>query len=71
MTISQTAKLTNIEFEDTIIKLYEPKVGAINQKPYTKNYPRSPLRYPGGKNRAVEIICSFIPNEEKVLCLLS
>jgi DNA adenine methylase len=34
----------------------------------SKNYPRSPLRYPGGKNRAIKAICSFIPENEKKLC---
>lgn len=34
----------------------------------SKNYPRSPLRYPGGKNRAIKAICSFIPANEKELC---
>ena len=34
----------------------------------SKNYPRSPLRYPGGKNRAIKAICSFIPAHEKELC---
>jgi DNA adenine methylase len=31
-------------------------------------YPRSPLRYPGGKNRAVKSIYSFIPENETKLC---
>jgi len=34
----------------------------------SKNYPRSPLRYPGGKNRAIKAICSFIPANERKLC---
>jgi len=29
---------------------------------------RSPLRYPGGKSRAINIICSFIPAETKEIC---
>ncbi len=33
-----------------------------------KEYPRSVLRYPGGKSRAVKSIYSCIPKEEKVLC---
>jgi DNA adenine methylase len=33
-----------------------------------KNYPRSPLRYPGGKNRAIKAICSCIPSTETELC---
>jgi DNA adenine methylase len=31
-------------------------------------YPRSVLRYPGGKTRAVKQICSYIPTNEKLLC---
>lgn len=33
-----------------------------------KEYPRSPLRYPGGKNRAVKSIFSMIPVNEEKLC---
>lgn len=33
-----------------------------------KNYPKSPLRYPGGKNRAINAIYSCIPENEKKLC---
>jgi len=33
-----------------------------------KNYPRSPLRYPGGKTRAVDSIYSIIPENETKLC---
>ncbi len=33
-----------------------------------RDYPRSPLRYPGGKNRAVRAIFARIPHNEKVLC---
>ena len=33
-----------------------------------KDYPRSPLRYPGGKSRAVSAICSYIPENERILC---
>lgn len=31
-------------------------------------FPRSPLRYPGGKNRAIKSIYSFIPESETSLC---
>lgn len=31
-------------------------------------FPRSPLRYPGGKNRAIKSIYAFIPATEKRLC---
>jgi DNA adenine methylase len=33
-----------------------------------KIFPRSPLRYPGGKTRAVKSIYSFIPSRVKKLC---
>ncbi|MFH2067947.1 MAG: DNA adenine methylase [Candidatus Omnitrophota bacterium] len=35
---------------------------------FPKIYPHSPLRYPGGKNRAVKEIYSCIPENEKILC---
>src|SRR5437870_13400817 len=33
-----------------------------------RGFPRSPLRYPGGKNRAIKAIFSFIPENETKLC---
>lgn len=36
--------------------------------PLPKKYPRSPLRYPGGKNRAVSTILRLIPDNETTLC---
>jgi len=33
-----------------------------------KKYPKSPLRYPGGKNRAIKSIISLIPENETKLC---
>lgn len=33
-----------------------------------KKYPKSPLRYPGGKNRAIKSILSLIPENETTLC---
>jgi len=33
-----------------------------------KKYPKSPLRYPGGKNRAIKSILSLIPEDETTLC---
>lgn len=33
-----------------------------------KSFPHSPLRYPGGKNRAIKAIYSVIPQGEKKLC---
>lgn len=33
-----------------------------------KKYPKSPLRYPGGKNRAIKSIISLIPENETNLC---
>ena len=35
---------------------------------FPKNFPRSPLRYPGGKNRAIKSIYSCIPENETKLC---
>lgn len=39
-----------------------------NEAETPKIFPRSPLRYPGGKNRAVKSILSFIPENETKLC---
>jgi DNA adenine methylase len=36
--------------------------------PLPKFFPRSPLRYPGGKNRAIKSIYSFIPETVTKLC---
>ena len=36
--------------------------------PFEGKYPHSPLRYPGGKNRAIKEICLHIPPSEKILC---
>ncbi|MBT9141979.1 MAG: Modification methylase DpnIIA [Dehalococcoidia bacterium] len=33
-----------------------------------KKIPQSPLRYPGGKNRAIKAICAYIPPNETKLC---
>ncbi|MBT9148280.1 MAG: Modification methylase DpnIIA [Syntrophomonadaceae bacterium] len=33
-----------------------------------KKFPRSPLRYPGGKNRAIKAIYAYIPPNETKLC---
>lgn len=35
---------------------------------FPKKFPRSPLRYPGGKSRAVKAIYSLIPTHETKLC---
>lgn len=35
---------------------------------FPKYFPRSPLRYPGGKNRAIKSIYSCIPDHETKLC---
>ena len=58
---------TLASFERMIGKLEcgEPQQAFLNI-PY--NYPRSPLRYPGGKYRATKAICSYIPLNEKILC---
>ncbi len=33
-----------------------------------KRFPRSPLRYPGGKTRAIKLLYSYIPSYETKLC---
>ena len=54
-------------FEQIVSKLVdgEPQ-GAFIEIP--KNYPKSPLRYPGGKNRAIKAIYACIPQNETKLC---
>jgi DNA adenine methylase len=68
MTLIKTTDVTNIELDDVVIKLYEPRESTDLVKPDLKYSPRSPLRYPGGKNRAIREICAFIPTSEKILC---
>lgn len=54
-------------FEKIVAKLVagEPQGFFIDMP---KNCPKSPLRYPGGKNRAIKAICSCIPQNEIKLC---
>jgi len=57
----------NAPFEQVVAKL----VGGESQSAFLKepkNYPKSPLRYPGGKNRAVKAIYACIPDNETRLC---
>jgi DNA adenine methylase len=55
------------KFEDIAANLVcgEPQGVFINMP---QNYPHSPLRYPGGKNRAVKAILPCIPTGETELC---
>ena len=61
-----------IPIEDPFEKVVSKILNAPNQKEqfvsFPQEYQRSPLRYPGGKNRAVKEIYSCIPLNEKVLC---
>ena len=60
-------KSINITFERCANRVMENVVQyALWSVP--DNCPRSPLRYPGGKNRAIKFIYSFIPTKEKMLC---
>ena len=57
----------NAPFEQVVSKLVGVEShGAFIEAP--KNYPKSPLRYPGGKNRAIKAIYSCIPANETKLC---
>ena len=66
-------KVTNLiepihaPFEQIIAQLVdgEPQGDFIE---FPKEFPRSPLRYPGGKNRAIKSLYSCIPAEEIKLC---
>jgi DNA adenine methylase len=57
----------NAPFEQIVAHLVD---GETKEEfiPFPKIVPRSPLRYPGGKNRAVKSIYSCIPNDETKLC---
>ncbi len=57
----------NIKFERCANRVME-KVVQYNLWSIPDHCPRSPLRYPGGKNRAIKFIYSFIPVYETKLC---
>lgn len=44
------------------LELHQPPI------PLPKTFPHSPLRYPGGKTRAVDLIHSLIPQNIKSIC---
>ena len=65
--VVKVMKTSNIPHLKTVSRISE----IVTQYSFwevSKNYPHSPLRYPGGKNRAIKAICSFIPTKEKKLC---
>jgi len=54
-------------FEEIVAKLVEgDPQGELFSIP--KGYPRSPLRYPGGKNKAIKAIYPIIPDTARTLC---
>jgi len=55
-------------FEQVIAKVVNSSVALPPFVSFPATFPRSPLRYPGGKSRAVKEIYSCIPETEKVLC---
>lgn len=63
-------ELYNEELNSQIDDLDSQEIAEFQNKitHFPKEFPRSPLRYPGGKNRAIKIIQSFIPKEETKLC---
>jgi DNA adenine methylase len=65
--LNKNTKSINITFERCANRVMESVVQyALWSVP--ENCPRSPLRYPGGKNRAIKFIYSFIPVKETKLC---
>jgi DNA adenine methylase len=69
MTARKVEKLIepiNEPFEQIVAKLVDGDPQEFIRIP--KNYPRSPLRYPGGKNRAIKAIYPCIPENETKLC---
>jgi DNA adenine methylase len=59
--------LLNTSFEPVAAKLEEKKPFRLFPE-LPQRFPRSPLRYPGGKNRAIKAIYSWIPEKETQLC---
>jgi DNA adenine methylase len=57
----------NAPFEQVIARLVNGGIGKDFIK-FPKEFPHSPLRYPGGKNRAIKSIYSCIPENETKLC---
>ena len=58
----------NTPFEQVVSKVLDAKFYNEDFVSFPIDYPRSPLRYPGGKNRAVKDIYRYIPKSEKILC---
>lgn len=54
--------MNQLYFGDNLLELHQPPLSL----PIT--FPRSPLRYPGGKTRAVKLIHSLIPANTSKLC---
>ena len=48
------------------LKEIEERLARVSE--LAKRFPHSPLRYPGGKNRAIKAIYSIIPQSERKLC---
>lgn len=57
----------NGPFEQTVARLIDEEAQREFIE-FPKEFPRSPLRYPGGKNRAIKFIYSYIPQNETKLC---
>lgn len=55
-------------FEQVVAKIVNAKTVHDSFIAFPEKCPRSPLRYPGGKNRAVKDIYACIPSNEKILC---
>lgn len=65
--VGKNKKTINITFEKCANHVMENAIQYMFWG-VPENYPHSPLRYPGGKNRAVKLIYSFIPPQELKLC---
>jgi len=55
------------QLEEIVVQL-EIADGKPGVVPLPQRFPRSPLRYPGGKTRAVKLLYSYIPADETKLC---
>jgi len=55
-------------FEQVVSKVLNTPTIPESFIEFPKEFPHSPLRYPGGKNRAIKEIYSCIPSNETILC---
>lgn len=65
--IEKNIEPINAPFEQVVTRLIGGSKSLFEFIEFPQKFPRSPLRYPGGKNRAIKSIYSCIPPNEKSL----